>query len=229
MQSFVPWAVGLHTLLQQGLLRAGTASSTLDPLMHPDGVLQRKMKPPPNPTPPRAWGLGKSGIRRLLIKELSGPFFISLHVPREGGKRQDEVKYPTQKPPLPLAEILPAGPGFEGLKCKVERLFHKASSPRGPSGSNRAPRVLPVPGHRARACASAVLARSSLLVFTGTLARFRCSRLVFLANSSRVKLFNNIFGGMQAAGEPEPKRFSFLASADSPLQASLRQSYDLKS
>lgn len=66
-------------------------------------------------------------------------------------------------------------------------------------------------------------------MFTGTLAGFRCSRLVFLANSSRVKLFNNIFGGMQAAGEPEPKRFSFLASADSPLQASLRQSYDLKS
>lgn len=63
-----------------------TASSTLDPLMHPehqDGVLQRKMKPPPSPTPPRAWGLGKSGIRRLLIKERSGPLFISLHAPRE--------------------------------------------------------------------------------------------------------------------------------------------------
>lgn len=115
------------------------------------------------------------------------------------------------------------------LQCKVERLFHKASSPRGPSGSNRAPRVPPAPGHRARACASAALARSSLLVFTGTLARFRCSRLVFLANSSRVKLFNNIFGGTQAAGEPEPKRFSFPASVDSPLQASLRESYDPKS
>lgn len=45
-------------------------------------------------------------------------------------------------------------------------------------------------------------------MFTGTLARFRFSCLVFLANSSRVKLFNNIFGGTQAAGEAEPKRFS---------------------
>lgn len=64
----------------------GTASSMLDPLMHPehqDGVFQGKVKPPPNPTPPRAWGLGKSGIRRLLMKECSGPLCISLHAPCE--------------------------------------------------------------------------------------------------------------------------------------------------
>lgn len=85
------------------------------------------------------------------------------------------------------------------LQCKVELQ---------PSPLGARPRLLPAPGHRARACASAALARSSLLVFTGTLARFRFSCLVFLANSSRVKLFNNIFGGTQAAGEAEPKRFS---------------------
>lgn len=56
-------------------------------------------------------------------------------------------------------------------------------------------------------CASLTLARNSLLVFTGTLYIFRFSCLVFLANSYRVKLFNNIFGGMQAAGETQPKHF----------------------
>lgn len=59
-------------------------------------------------------------------------------------------------------------------------------------------------------CASLWLAGNSLLVFPGTLARFHFSCLVFLANSCRVKLFNNIFSGLQAAGETEPRRCACL-------------------
>lgn len=59
-------------------------------------------------------------------------------------------------------------------------------------------------------CASLPLAGNSLLVFPGTLARFHLSCLVFLANSCRVKLFNNIFSGLQAAGETEPRRCACL-------------------
>lgn len=59
-------------------------------------------------------------------------------------------------------------------------------------------------------CASLPLAGNSLLTFPGTPARFHSSCLVFLANSCRVKLFNNIFSGLQAAGETEPRRCARL-------------------
>lgn len=54
-------------------------------------------------------------------------------------------------------------------------------------------------------CANLLLPANSLLVFPGTLAGFHFSCLIFLANSCRVKLFNNIFSGLQAAGETEPR------------------------
>lgn len=96
------------------------------------------------------------------------------------------------------------------------------------------------------ACASPMLARSRLLAFPGTccmflpLAACSClslpvpaSRLVFLANPCRVKLFNNIFGCAQAAGGAQPSTNPAqhhpspnLAALGSLLRARLRAGDD---
>lgn len=71
-----------------------------------------------------------------------------------------------------------------------------------------------------------------LLAFPGNLYAAHFSCLVFLANSSRVKLFNNIFSSTQPAEETPPKPRSCLyglVTSGRPGSGVDGGSYDLKS
>lgn len=119
--------------------------------------------------------------------------------PKRGGQRVSSSAMSSvsfTKHPQPLRQ------GSSGLCSAGLGAAGCLGSALAPAGWEQTPPASPSWG-----CASLTLARNSLLVFTGTLYIFHFSRLVFLANSCRVKLFNNIFGGMQAAGETQPKHF----------------------